>query len=267
MERPKRPDVEGIYKLASPLLPTNGNDPYRYQPHFGATEVKELCQYILILEARLANLEKVKEMIIFQRDLIEEGGEGPYHETAQGEGFNLHLMATDDNLCDALAACEEPIIPKVLSDEQIAEGRECIKRLKEKFMPDIKPEYPLEVKVGQALDWTDFIQDKDEGFWWGTPPPNKTIPDPRPCPVPNYPTDVGEAIKALEKFCGKENLGFLIKHEVWSGPQEPYWVSINNKRVSFLVYEKSDKLAHAICLAICETAKKFDETWKEAWKE
>ncbi len=122
-------------------------------------------------------------------------------------------------------------------------------------MTDLKPEYPIEVKVAEALDWTDFIQDKDEGFWWGTPPGRDT----RPCPVPPYPTDPGEAIKALEKFCSQ----WYEKHR-----DRLSWKITDCNECSIWGLEKArgdgsadcfcewgESLAHAICLALVKAVK------------
>jgi len=110
----------------------------------------------------------------------------------------------------------------------------------------LKPEYPLEVKVAKALGWTDFIQDKDEGFWWGTPPPSKTIPDPRPCPVPDYPNDPGEAIKAMLEFT--DDLFFVERKE----DMAICW--LNGKPNNSEEEDEKVRIAHAICLAIVEAA-------------
>jgi len=115
-------------------------------------------------------------------------------------------------------------------------------------MDQLKLEYPLEVKVVKALGWTDFIQDKDEGFWWGTPPPSKTTPDPRPCPVPDYPNDPGEAIKAAMEIA---RMGYNVAIEIESpdgGGQ--FACSVG----SFFNVWRRKSLPYAICLAIVEAA-------------
>jgi len=127
-------------------------------------------------------------------------------------------------------------------------------------MNQFKLNYPIAVLVAKALGWTDFIQDKEEDdLWWGTPPPNKDIPDPRPCPVPDYPTDPGEAIGALIQF--RSNHDLCIQMELYRDDELNVWIY---KDMDDLLEAEcsmgfcSDEPAAAICNAVVDAKKRID---------
>ena len=125
--------------------------------------------------------------------------------------------------------------------------------------PVLNPGPELDKMVAEALGWNKTVvpaDHSDRAVIWTPPggsPPNKGFR----CEPPPFSTDPGEAVKALEEFCGEPNRYECVieKNNVKGGQTNS--VFIYQSSISRFALGKAQdivSLAHAICTAIYEAA-------------